>query len=350
MVKVLHGLSVPVLTALDSSGALDEASQSRLASFVAQDGQGAQVLFSAGTTGEWNRLAPALIRRVNEVCLEQTTGKGGMVLWAGVTATGLKDTLENLAHARKIGAPAAVLAPLSIEDGPAPVELFHRHVIPLFESLGGSLPVCLYDNADIAAKSGAQHLRTQDLKLLSRLDFVFGIKVSAGAKVVGNYLKAARHFKQKHEFGLYLGHPNLAFSIFAPARGLGGFLRSAWHRLSLRREMPAGLVAGPANLFPREWQRAWKACVAGEENLMAGYQQAFEELSKAWRFDENGVEASKSIACMKAALKEEGVLASDQVAAGTKVLTKDQRVLWLERYRVIKERLAAVSPAFQTQH
>src|SRR4051812_1145705 len=126
MVEVLHGLSVPVLTALKETGVLDEGSQAKLARFAGQQGQGAQVLFSGGTTGEWNRLPPSAIRRVNEVCLGAASE--GTVLWAGVTANRLADTLENLAHAKKIGVPAAVLAPLSIEDAPAPVELFHRHV------------------------------------------------------------------------------------------------------------------------------------------------------------------------------------------------------------------------------
>jgi dihydrodipicolinate synthase/N-acetylneuraminate lyase len=334
---ILKGLSIPILTALTDQGELDETSQVRLAQWVGQEGQGGQVLFSAGTTGEWNHLPPAMTRRVNEVCLQAS---GGGVLWAGITAVTMSDTLENLRHAIQLKAPAAVLAPLSIDDGPEPVELFHRHLMPEMERLGAQIPVCLYDNADIAARQGEQHLRTRDVKQLSRLDFVFGVKVSAGAQVVGNYLKAARHFKQRHEFGVYLGNANLVFSVFAPAHGLSGFFRETWNRFALRRELPSGVVAGPANLFPREWQRAWRACLAGEEALMAGYAGCFERLSKAWRFEG----ASKAVACMKAALKEEGILASDRVAPGTKVLDADQRRLWMESYRQIKQDLATISP------
>ena len=50
------GLSVPVLTVLDAEGGLIEADQRALVRYVVQDGYGADVVFSAGTTGEWDRL------------------------------------------------------------------------------------------------------------------------------------------------------------------------------------------------------------------------------------------------------------------------------------------------------
>ena len=59
-----RGLSVPVVTVLGRSGELAEEDQRRLVRFVIQDGNGADVIFAAGTTGEWDRLPAALQRRV----------------------------------------------------------------------------------------------------------------------------------------------------------------------------------------------------------------------------------------------------------------------------------------------
>ena len=52
-----RGLSVPVVTVLDRSGELLEDDQRRLVRYVIQDGYGADIVFAAGTTGEWDRLA-----------------------------------------------------------------------------------------------------------------------------------------------------------------------------------------------------------------------------------------------------------------------------------------------------
>jgi dihydrodipicolinate synthase/N-acetylneuraminate lyase len=340
---LIRGLSVPLLTALTPSGEVDRDSQEKLVAWVFQGGAGANVLFSAGTTGEWNRLSPECVRKTNLICTAAANALKAP-LWAGITALKLSDTVENLQHAAQVGARAAVLAPLSIVDAPDPVTLFHKHLLPKMETMGRRLPVCLYDNADIAASEKAPHLRTRDVKQLSRLDWVFGVKVTAGPKVVGNYLKAARHFKEKHEFGVYLGNAGLLFSLFRPARGLGGVLKEHWNRFWLNQELPCGVVAGPANLFPREWQRAWRACLAGEEDLMVKYQECFAALSEAWRFDAPGGRVSKSLACMKLALKEEGVLESDAVAQGTQTLSPEEADMWTHRYHEIKESLHAISP------
>lgn len=340
---LIPGLSVPLLTALTSSGEVDRESQERLVAWVAQEGKGADILFSAGTTGEWKQISPERARKVNVICAAAANALNAP-LWAGITALRVSEVLASLEHAAQVGAKAAVLAPLSIVDGPDPVTLFQKVLIPKLESMGRKFPICLYDNADISAAEKPQHLHTKDVKRLSRLDSVFGVKVSAGPKVVGNYLKAARHFKGRHEFGIYLGNANLLFDLFRPRHGFLGAVREHWNRFWLNQELPCGVVAGPANLFPREWQRAWKACVAGEEELMGKYQECFESLSQAWRFDVAGRIISKSLACMKLALKEEGVLESEAVAQGTTPLSAEETGLWLNRYQEIKGKLAAISP------
>ena len=58
-----------------------------------------------------------------------------------------------------------------------------------------------------------------------------GIKVTAGKAVLGNYTRAASHFKREGEFAIYAGNAYLIFDLFAPPDGRRrGGLRSTWNR------------------------------------------------------------------------------------------------------------------------
>ena len=117
-----QGLSVPLVTVLDPEGDLVEAEQRALVRHVIQDGYGADVIFAAGTTGEWDRLPAAVSRRVVQVCAEEVAKSNAALehgvsrpveVWAGVTASSPEETLENLDFAvANPGVDAAVLAPL----------------------------------------------------------------------------------------------------------------------------------------------------------------------------------------------------------------------------------------------
>jgi len=90
-----------------------------------------------------------------------------------------------------------VLAPLSIRGLGDPVRFVARDVADLLDARPNRIPLYLYDNANIAADPKVPHIRTRQVKALSRLDFVRGIKVSAPRKVLGNYTKAARNFRER---------------------------------------------------------------------------------------------------------------------------------------------------------
>ncbi len=62
-----RGLSVPVVTVLDGDGNLIEPDQRNAVRFVIQGGHGADVVFAAGTTGEWDHLPNAVRQRVIQV-------------------------------------------------------------------------------------------------------------------------------------------------------------------------------------------------------------------------------------------------------------------------------------------
>jgi len=318
---------VPVVTALSGDGALLEDQQRRLVRFVVQQGFGADVVFSAGTTGEWDRLQPQQLRRVNRVCAEEVARLNAELAparpiesWAGITAHTPQDALANLAAAIADGADAAVLAPLSIRGVADPVRFVVREVADLLDTAARRIPVYLYDNAAIAADPRRRHIPTRQVKALSRLDFVRGIKVTAGRRVLGNYQKAADNFRERGDFGIYVGSPLLIFEIFRPRRGVLGTAVERWQRWRMRGGLPVGVVAGPANALPREWARAWQLCRAGDAGRMAQAQR----VAAAFRAATRQAGAGHSIACLKRALLRRGVLGSAAVAAGSAALSPGQ--------------------------
>lgn len=317
------GLSVPVITALDARGELREDDQRAVVRHVIQDGWGADIVFAAGTTGEWDRVPAELSRRAVQVCVEEVK-KANLALaepdhvecWAGITAASRGETLANAIAAIAAGADALVLAPLAVRDVDDAVRFVARDVADLLDASARRVPVYLYDNAAIATDPDRTHLRTKHVKALSRLDFVRGIKVSAPRKVLGNYTQAARNFRERGAFGIYVGDAMLIFELFRPRVGWTGALRDSWQRYWLAGELPIGVVSGPANALPREWAHAWQACRAGDAERM----DAAERVLAAFRAATKAGGASRTIACLKRALLLEGVLTSDAVAPGTPAL------------------------------
>ncbi|HSE97680.1 MAG TPA: dihydrodipicolinate synthase family protein [Blastocatellia bacterium] len=347
-----RGLSIPSITVLDRDGRVIEEQQRRVFRFDAQQGYGADIIFGVGTNGEWNRISNGErqrliwietdeVRRINSDLTPD--GLRPVEAWVGVTSSTCEETLANIECAIEAGADAAVIAPLSIRDLTDITTFFQRDVSDLFDHLGAAIPIFLYDNADIAADPRIPHIRTRDVKRLSRLPFVFGLKVSAPRRVLGNYTRGALHYKDKGGFGIYVGDAMLMFQVFRLEDGFIGRAREYWNRYLLHNELPAGVVSGPANVFPREWQRAWRACYAGDERLMAVYKSAFERFAAAYRFDEGGKAVKKTIACLKHALRIEGVIDSDLVAEGTRALTDGQRAQFAERLARLKEDLAKMT-------
>jgi dihydrodipicolinate synthase/N-acetylneuraminate lyase len=344
-----RGLSIPSVTALDDVGAVIEEDQRRVFRFNVQNGFAADIIFGVGTNGEWNRISNAQRQRVIAVEIDELKkinqhliqrGFNRTEAWVGVTGATRRETLSNLELAIDKGADAAVIAPLSIAGVDDVVDFFLRDVTDLMDRKGQLIPVFLYDNADIAIHPSVPHIRTRDVKKLSRLSYIFGIKVSASRRVLGNYTKASLHFKDKGAFGIYIGNAMLIFDLFKPKEGFLGTVTDYWDRYLLQNELPIGVVSGPANVFPREWQKAWQACYTGDTTLMEIYRWAFESFGAACAFEENGQLTTKMIACLKYALYLDGVISSYHVAPGTPALTADQEKVFADRYGMIKDYLS----------
>jgi len=340
------GLSIPVITVLDRNGRVIADEQRNVIRYAVQEGSGANIIFAAGTTGEWDKLDNRRRQLVASIAVEEChkiarTGTATVEAWVGITARSRVETLENLVHAIELNADAVVVAPLSIADVLDPVDFVSREIGAVYEQHGHALPLFLYDNADIAAAGKAPHLHTRDVKQMSRLGYVRGVKVTAGKTVLGNYTRAASHFKRHGEFGIYPGNAYLIFDLFQPRRGVGGHLRHYWNRYLTQDALPYGVVAGAANMMPREWQRAWQVCKKTDALLMRRYAAILEECRDACDFTRAGKPYRATIACYKAALSDIGVCSSDAVAPGTPTLTEIERREFIRRFRNIRRRAAA---------
>ena len=340
------GLSIPVVTILDRAGRVLVDEQRAVVRYAAQAGDGADIIFAVGTTGEWDKLANSQRQLAARIAVEECRGwlrHDGRPIeaWVGITAHTRAEALDNLAHALEIGADAAVVAPLSIADVDEPVDLITRDLSRIFDRSGRTLPVYLYDNADIAAPGRAPHLHTRDVKTMSRLPYVSGVKVTAGKAVLGNYTRAASHFRRRGEFAIYPGNAYLIFDLFMPASGFTGLMHGYWNRYLTRSAMPYGVVAGAANVMPREWQRAWQVCRLGDAALIERYGQMMEEYRAACDFERAGRVVRPTIACHKAALRDLGVCSSDAVAPGTTALDEAERRQFIRRFRDLRRRAAA---------
>jgi dihydrodipicolinate synthase/N-acetylneuraminate lyase len=339
------GLSVPIVTILDRSGEVLEDEQRAVVRWAVQDGHGANIIFAAGTTGEWNKLdnprRQQIARVVVDECRRISADGVAVEAWVGITGHTRAETLENLEYALELNPEAVVVAPLAIRDSDDPVGFVNREINALFERSNRSIPVFLYDNAEISVPGHAPHLHSRDVKQMSRMDYVRGVKVTAGKAVLGNYTRAASHFNRGGDFAIYAGDPYVIFDLFAPPEGAGGWTRHYWNRYWTRDSLPYGIVAGHSNAMPREWRRAFRVCRNGDSALMHRYAQMLEEFRAACEFNRGGRSFRPTLACLKAALVEMGVCRSEALAPGTPAFSNGERREFARRFKDLRRRAAA---------
>jgi hypothetical protein len=167
--------------------------------------------------------------------------------------------------------------------------------------------------------------------------------------VLGNYMKAALHYKQPGEFGIYIGNAMLIFKIYRPNPGIMGRLREGWRDYLLHSTPPIGVVSGPANLLPREWQKGWRVCWAGDTEQIDLYFALCSSFERICEFDENGRRVNKTIACLKYGLELDGVISSCLVASGTRSLTEEEKRVFEENYGRLRQFARdEIEPLWQT--
>ncbi|MCP4007139.1 MAG: dihydrodipicolinate synthase family protein [bacterium] len=343
-----RGVSIPCVTVLDPDGNPIDADQRRLIRFLAQSGRGADVIFAMGTTGEWNVLDQARRHQVIRASVDEVhkladrhvqSGERPVEAWVGATAPTRAETLETLELSLEIDADAVVIAPLAISDVDDPVRFLTRDVADLLDERNCCLPVFLYDNQEIAAGE-VPYLRTRWVKQLSRLDFVRGIKVSAPPRKLGHYTKAARQFRDSGSFGIYVGNALYILDMMRPHEGFWGRIVEQWNRFLLHDLLPAGVITGPGNLWPREWQRAWQVASAGDVERMDQMKHLFTRFGQLYRFPEG----KRSLAAHKRGLFSSGVISSDAVARGTPAMNAEQAASFDASLEVLRAEMRATLP------
>ncbi|HVF27143.1 MAG TPA: dihydrodipicolinate synthase family protein [Pyrinomonadaceae bacterium] len=319
------GLNVPIITALDETGEIIEEDQRRVIRYVVQRGHGADSVFISGTTGEFNRITNDQRRRLLEIGVEEVRsinaqlpdGNLPVEAWAGVTASTKAETIQNLDLAAQLKADMAVIAPLAIGDL-APYEIvrfFERDVAQIVGS-DEPLPIGLYDNAEIAAAPDVMaNLPVACIEELSRLPFVVCLKASTTREVLQSYMNTFAADDGAERFGVYVGNAPLIFEMDEIQRGAD---------IEPHRVGASGVVSGTANLFPREWQGAWRAVVAHEAELCAAYRSAFADFEDLTFFGDGRRRASKLIAGIKQGMYSRGIISSPSVARGTPMLTPEE--------------------------
>lgn len=342
-IELKRGLNVPALSIVDEAGEIIPDEQRRLLRHLVHGGAGTDIVFGVGTTGEWNRLANSQRQHAMSITIDEVRSLNrelhtSVESWIGVNGKTRQEVLANLDVAIGLGADAAVIAPTAIDDLQVRdmVRFFQRDINGLIESRTTPMPVFLYDNADIAAPGNVPHIPTSIVKQLSRLPWIRGIKVSASMRILGNYLKAALHYKLPGEFGVYVGNAMLIFDLFRPRHGIIGRLQEGWRDYLLNYHPPIGVISGPGNVMPIEWQKAWRVCWAGDEELIDRYQRLCGHFDEIALFHEGGRPVSKMLACLKYALELDGIISSSHVLRGTPMLTAAEKSVFAERYALLR--------------
>lgn len=105
--KLLEGISPPLVTPLLADGELDEAGLRRLVDYVVAGGVHGIVVL--GSSGEAALLLPEVRRRVVEVAIEQANGRVPVVVGTGEPGTAL--AVESTRFAKQAGAAGAIVVP-----------------------------------------------------------------------------------------------------------------------------------------------------------------------------------------------------------------------------------------------
>jgi dihydrodipicolinate synthase/N-acetylneuraminate lyase len=126
-------------------------------------------------------------------------------------------------------------------------------------------------------------------------------------------------------------------------------LREGWRDHLLHDTPPIGVISGPANCLPREWQKAWRVCWSGDDELTDVYQDLCSRFEKICAFEENGRRVVKMIACLKRALEIDGVISSAAVGRGTNALSNEQKKIFSEDYCALRDYAGKrIDPTWQT--
>ena len=307
-----EGLIIELVTPLTEAGDLDQGSLTRLVNRAAAAADG---LF-AGSPGAGEALNLPLDLRLDLLNLLLATLQGRLPLFFGITANSWEETRE-LALAvdktcRKLRYPGLVFLtdlPLWYHSNrglpQACKELLEKIKLPLILL---NLPQIVRRRAPLFKR---HNIRTHVFKKLAALPKIAGLVNQGEIRRFLNYHHAARA-----EFAFY----------------------EADEADFLTRPGTRGVVSSGAQLFPTAWQWVVRACLHPEDAAddpqrryeLWAISQDFLKMARLYR--------ANPVPLLKAALKSQGVLASDATAPGTPQVPAPQKQKSLEFIAAIPEK------------
>ena len=289
------GLITALVTPLNSKGEVDKESLGALIESIIPHSDG--ILIGAGTVGEWFLLKNNRRLELIRLALEIVSGK--IDLFAGITGDNLDDTKENIKKIKKEVDRLDYRGRIFLFDCPL---WYHRNrsLSNNYLELGKltEYPFILYNNpALVREKKGSLmrgNIRTAILKELSLNDKIVGLEHAGDFSRGLNYLRAVR---ERRNFRVYDGSE----ASFLKCPGM------------------SGVISAGANIFPEQWKGITKFSLTSYRKKDPDYCEVM------WNIGEMLMEfreayTSNPAAIIKYALKKQGRINDDAVAAGGKPL------------------------------
>lgn len=192
-----HGIVVPIVTPLDSRGALDENAYRRLVSYLAENG--IHGIFPFGTTGEFYAFDNSVYRRILELSKEIA---GDMHVYAGANHITTQGAIELARIAEEVGVDAlSVLTPMFISQTQDELYAYFREIAE-----ATSLPVVIYNNTP---KTNIQ-VTPQTIQRLAKVENIVAVKDSTGDMTnAEEYIRLTRDME---DFHVMMGRDTLIYA------------------------------------------------------------------------------------------------------------------------------------------
>lgn len=282
-----RGVIPPTVTPLTEERELDKESFARSLNRMLD--AGVHGLFVLGSTSEVVFSTDARRREILETAVEVANGR--VPVLAGIIDMQTERMIEHARDAQAIGVDGIVAtAPFYALGGEAEIEANFRYIrdavdLPLFAY---DIPVCVH-----------KKLSTDLLMRLGREGVLTGVKDSSGDDVNFRFLleenKAAGN-----PLNILTGH-----EVVVDGAYMGG---------------ADGSVPGLANVAPRPYVEQWDAAQAGDWKRVAELQNELAHLMRIVMVTKGVQGFAAGVGAFKAAMKELGVIASNQMPRPVKAL------------------------------
>lgn len=263
-VSRLRGVTVPLVTPVTESGALDETSAERLVDHLASHGCGMLVL---GTTGEVASLSGPMRRRLVEIAVRVSAGR--TPVFACIAHNCLADAVDSARDHLRVGVDA-VVAMLPNYFKLEPTEMAAYFTLLAARTPG---PVLLYNMPQTTGMS----IPVETIDRLSRMGNIVGLKDSEGTP--GRAEQVASILGGRDDFALFMG--------------------VAAHSVSALKLGFVGLVPSSGNLYPAPWRELYDAALAENWARAEALQQRFDAIGAVIQRKRS---LGQSLAALKAAL------------------------------------------------